>query len=72
MLPHLANNFWAFDKLEQWINDRGSGGINIAGFIMKILLYADAIILAARTLCSIQKHLQAHKIFCSKVGMDVT
>lgn len=39
------------DKLEDWINEKGVG-VNIAD-IIKIVLYADDVILIARTLCSL-------------------
>ena len=48
-------------------------GVNVTIFITKILLYVDDVILIARTLQNLQKHLSSLSIggFLYKVQMDV-
>jgi len=58
------------DKLEDWINGNG-GGINIAGIIIKILLYVHDVDLTTREPCNLEEHLTTSETFCAKVGMEV-
>lgn len=44
--------------------------MNIAGFIIMILLYANNVILIARMLHNLQDHLEALDSFCMDVGMN--
>ena len=48
-------------------------GVNVAGFITKIILYVDDVILIARTLQNLQKHLSSLSIggFLYRGQMDV-
>lgn len=51
------------DKLEEWANEKGDGGVNIASIILRIHLYADDVTLDARMLCNLQEHLLALETF---------
>jgi hypothetical protein len=45
--------------------------MNIVGIIIKIQRYANDVILAARTLRSLQEHPLTLETFCKEVGMEV-
>lgn len=60
------------DKLEEWLNKANGEGIQLAGYVIKLLLYADDLILIAKTAQGLRKHLKNLETFCLEVGMEVT
>jgi len=60
------------DKLEEWINNKGRGGENIAEISIKILLFVDNMTLTTRTLPNLQDHLEALESFCWRLGWKWT
>lgn len=59
------------DELEGWIRQKGGGGIQIAGYVILLLIYADDVVLFAKNAAQLQKHLWALSDFCKKSGMCV-
>jgi hypothetical protein len=45
------------DKLEEWLNSQGGDGIHLGKFIIRLLLYADDLILIAKSPLGLQEHL---------------
>jgi hypothetical protein len=59
------------DKLEEWLNSQGGDGIHLGKFIIRLLLYADDLILIAKSILGLQEHLCSLEQFCRRVGMQV-
>jgi hypothetical protein len=59
------------DKVEEWINSQGGDGIHLGKFVIRLLLYADDLILIAKSTLGLQEHLCSLEHFCRKVGMQV-
>jgi hypothetical protein len=57
--------------LEEWVNEKGDGGVQIAGLIFIALQYVDDVTLARRTLHNIHKPLTTLETFLLEVVMDV-
>jgi hypothetical protein len=59
------------DKLEEWLNSQGGDGIHLGKFVIRLLLYADDLILIAKSTLGLQEHLCSLEHFCRRVGMQV-
>ncbi|XP_059077995.1 uncharacterized protein LOC131876576 [Cryptomeria japonica] len=59
------------DKLEEWLNMQNGDGIQLGEFVIRLLLYADDLILLANSALGLQEHLFALEHFCNIVGMQV-
>lgn len=59
------------DKLEEWIKKTNGEGVQLAHFVIRLLLYADNLIILARTTKGLKEHLKALESFCHEVGMQV-
>jgi len=59
------------DKLEEWLNSQGGDGIYLYKFVIRLLLYADDLILIAKSALGLQEHLLSLEYFCRSVGMQV-
>ena len=59
------------DKLEEWLNSQGGDGIHLGKFVIRLLLYADDLILIAKSTLGLQEHLCSLEQFCRRVGMQV-
>ncbi|KAH9299597.1 hypothetical protein KI387_031279, partial [Taxus chinensis] len=59
------------DKLEDWLNKTEGGGIQLASFVVKLLLYADDLILISKIAQGLREQLKALELFCQEVGMQV-
>jgi len=47
------------DKLEKWLNLKGGDGVRLGEFAIKILLYANDIVLISKSAHGLQMHLYA-------------
>jgi len=52
------------DKLEECIRDIRGEGIQLARYLVKLLLYADELILIAKSAIGPRKNLKAMELFC--------
>ena len=59
------------DKLEAWLSKTDGDGVHLAGYVVKLLLYADDLILISQTLHGLKEHLRSLEHFCQEVGMQV-
>lgn len=60
------------DNLEAWLSKDGGGdSIQLAGYVVKLLLYADDLILISKIAHGLREHLKALEHFCQEVGMQV-
>ena len=59
------------DKLKEWLNLQGGDGVRLGEFVIKLLLYADDIVLISKLAHGLQMHLYALEHFCRAVGMQV-
>jgi hypothetical protein len=59
------------DKIEEWLNSQGGDGIHLGKFVIRLLLYADDLILIAKSTLGLQEHLCSLEHFCRRVGMQV-
>ncbi|KAH9324645.1 hypothetical protein KI387_004823, partial [Taxus chinensis] len=59
------------DKLEEWLHNTEGGGVQLAEYVVKLLLYADDLILISTTAQGLREHLKAVELFCQEVGMQV-
>ncbi len=59
------------DKLEEWLNKVNGEGIQLVEYVIKLLLYADDLILIAKTTQGLREHLKNLEIFCTEVRMEV-
>jgi len=59
------------DKLEEWLNSQGGDGIYLCKFVISILLFADDLILIAKSALGLQEHLLSLEYFCRSMGMQV-
>ena len=59
------------DKLEEWINKTNGEGVQLAHFVIRLLLYAHDLIILARTGKGLKEHLKALESFCHEVEMQV-
>jgi len=59
------------DKLEEWLNSQEGDGALLGDFVIRLLLYADDLILIAKSALRLQEHLISLEHFCSTVGMQV-
>ena len=59
------------DKLEEWLNKANGEGIQLADYVIRLLLYADDLILIAKTAKGLREHLKNLETFCTKVGMEI-
>jgi hypothetical protein len=59
------------DKLEEWLNSQEGDGALLGDFVIRLLLYADDLILIAKSALGLQEHLNSLERFCSTVGMQV-
>ena len=46
-------------------------GLHLAGYVVKLLLYANGLILILKTTHGLREHLNALEHFCQEVGMQV-
>jgi len=59
------------DKLEEWLNLHSGDGVRLGEFVITLPLYADDLVLIAKSAHGFQMHLYALKNFCKSVGMQV-
>lgn len=59
------------DKLEECLDKNNGDGVQLAKYVIKLLLYADDLILIAKTMDSLREHLKALEAFCQVVRMQV-
>ena len=59
------------DKLEEWLNLQDGEGALMGEFVIRLLLYADDLILIAKSALGLQEHLLSLEHFCRVVGMQV-
>lgn len=59
------------DKLEEWLNNDSSEGVQLANYVIKLLLYVDDLILIAKSAKGLREHLKTLETFCHEVGMQV-
>jgi hypothetical protein len=59
------------DKLEEWLNFQEGDGALLGEFMIRLLLYADNLILIAKSALGLKEHLISLEHFCSTVGMQV-
>lgn len=59
------------DKLEEWLNLQGGDGVRLGEFVIKLLLYADDIVLISKSAHGLHMHLYSLEHFCRVVGMQV-
>lgn len=59
------------DKLQEWIDKFGDGGVYLTNYVIKLLLYVDDLILMAKTAQDLKEHLKALELFYHQVGMQV-
>jgi hypothetical protein len=59
------------DKLKAWLSKMDEEGVHLAGYVVKLLLYADDLILISKTTHRLKEHIKALKHFCHEVGMQV-
>ena len=59
------------DKLEEWLNKANGEGIQLTDYVIRLLLYADDLILIAKTAQGLREHLKNLETFCTEVGMEV-
>jgi len=57
------------DKLEKWINRFGGEGMHLAKYMVKLLMYADDVILVAKMTKDLEDHLRSIEFFFTKVEM---
>ena len=60
-----------FVKLEEWLNLEGGDGVLMGEYVIRLLLYADDLILIAKSALGLQEHLISLEHFCRTVGMQV-
>ena len=59
------------DKIEEWLNLQDREGALLGKFVISLLLYADDLILIAKSALGLQEHLLSLDHFCREVGMQV-
>ena len=59
------------DEVSHYIERFGGLGARLAGIAIRILLYADDIVLISDTLEGLQRHLNALKLFCTDKGLSI-
>ena len=59
------------DKLEEWLNKANGEGIQLADYVIRLLLYADDLILIAKTAHGLREHFSNLETFFTEVGMEV-
>ena len=59
------------DRLEEWLNLEGGDGVLMGEYVIRLLLYADDLILIAKSALGLQEHLISLEHFCRTVGMQV-
>ena len=59
------------DKLEEWLNMQCGDGVRFGEFVIKLLLYADDLVLNVKSTHGLQMHLYALEHFFKAVGMQV-
>lgn len=59
------------DKLEEWLNMKGGDGVQLGEFVIKLLLYADDLVLISKSAHGLKIYLYSLEIFCRVVGMQV-
>ena len=69
--PNVVFEEGMSDKLEEWLNLQGGDGVRLGGFVIKLLLYADDLVLISKSAHGLQMHLYALEHFCRAVGMQV-
>ena len=58
------------DKLEEWLNLQGGDGVRLGEFVIKLLLYADDLVLVSKSAHGFHMHLYVLEIFFRVVGMQ--
>jgi len=53
------------------LNSQGGDGIYLGKFVIRLLLYADDLILIVKSALGLQEHLLSLENFCRSVGMQV-
>jgi hypothetical protein len=56
------------DKLEEWLNLQDNDGALLGEFVIRLLLYADDLILIAKSALGLQEHLISLEHFCRTSG----
>ena len=59
------------NELEEWLKSQGGDSIHLGKFIIRLLLYADDLMLIAKSALGLQEHLRSLENFCRRVGMQV-
>jgi hypothetical protein len=59
------------DKLEEWLNLHEGDGALLGDFVIRLLFYANDLILIAKSVLGLQEHLISLEHFCSILGMQV-
>ena len=57
--------------MEEWLNLQGGDGVRLGEFVIKLLLYADDLVLISKSAYGLQMHLYALEPFFRAVGMQV-
>lgn len=52
------------DKLEEWISDIEGEGIQLARYVVKLILYADELFLIAKSAIGLSNNLKAMELLC--------
>ena len=52
------------DKLDEWLNSQEGDGALLGDFVIRLLLYADDLILIAKSALGLQEHLISLEHFC--------
>lgn len=52
------------DKLESWLSKTDGEGVHLAGYVVKLLLYVDDLILIFKTMHGLREQLKALEHFC--------
>jgi len=59
------------DKLEEWLDLQGGDCVRLGEFVIKLLLYANDIVLICKSAHGLEMHLYALEHFCRAVCMQV-
>ena len=59
------------DKLEDWLSKTDGEGVHLTGYVVKLLLFVDDLILISQTTHGLREHFKALLHFYQEVGMQV-
>ena len=52
------------DKLEKWLNMASGEGVQLANYVIRLLLYENDLIIITKTTNDLRKHLKELECFC--------